>query len=771
MSAPKESLENLEQELRCLRDTITELERQREEYRRGEQPVAVRNDAVLDRFFTLSIDMLCIAGYDGYFKRLNPAWERVLGYSVDELTSSPFLEFVHPDDRAATTAEMQGLVTGHSTISFENRYRAKNGIYRWMLWNATPFPEQQLIYAAARDITERKHAEETLNRFFTLSPDMLSISGYDGYRKIVNPAWERILGFSAAELKAVPLFEFVHPDDRASAMAQFQKMLADECMVSFEARYRAKDGSYRCMQWNATPSPEQRLIYASGRDITERNQAEQKIQRLKEEADAANRAKSEFLARMSHEIRTPLNVVIGTGDLLERTALNTEQRQYVRVFQKAANNLLTLINDILDLSKVESGRLTLDESDFELVELLDSVAEVMSVRAKQKGISLFYKIAPQTPPRLRGDPERLRQVLLNLIGNAIKFTENGQVLMRVEPDPKISAARALQFSVADTGIGIPPEKLDAIFEVFTQADASITRVYGGTGLGLAISKRLVELMNGRIWAESRPGEGATFYFTANFGIATAASAMPPESQVTPLATALDSLGALRILVVDDSEENRFLISEYLKDFGCRLEFAENGQIALEKVCLNAYDLVLMDLRMPVMNGYEATRRIRGWEEEQGRVLTPIIALTASALEADLQKAIDAGCTASLRKPIRLLTLLEAVRKHSVRAGTGAAALPEKIVIHADPRLRAVIPAYLDKRREDVLAILAALEKLDYEMIGELGHKMSGTGGGYGFPRITEIGASIHQAATERNSSAIRSQVAKLSGYLQQVEVI
>jgi PAS domain S-box-containing protein len=731
------------------------------------QPAA-RNDAVLDRFFTLSIDMLCIAGYDGYFKRLNPAWERVLGYSVDELTSSPFLEFVHPDDRAATTAEMQGLVTGHSTISFENRYRAKNGIYRWMMWNATPFPEQQLIYAAARDITERKHAEESLNRFFTLSPDMLSITGYDGYRKIVNSAWERALGFSAAELKAVPLFEFVHPDDRASAMAQFQKMLADECPISFEARYRAKDGSYRWMQWNAAPFPEQRLIYASGRDITERKQAEQKIQRLKEAADAANQAKTEFLARMSHEIRTPLNVVIGTGDLLERTALNTEQRQYVRVFQKAANNLLALINDILDLSRVESGRLTLEESDFELAELLDSVAEVMSVRAKQKGIGLFYNIAPQIPLRLRGDPERLRQVLLNLIGNAIKFTETGQVLVCVEADPKSSAAGTLQFSVADTGIGIPAEKLDAIFEAFTQADASITRAYGGTGLGLAISKRLVELMNGRVWAESRPGEGATFYFTAKLGLATAV--LPPEDQVTPLATALDSLGALRILVVDDSEENRFLIGEYLKDFGCRLEFAENGQIAVEKICLNAYDLVLMDLRMPVMNGYEATRSIRAWEEEQGRALTPVIALTASVLEGELQKAIDAGCTASLRKPIRLRTLLEAVRKYAVRPDTGAAVLPEKIVIHAEPGLRAVIPAYLDNRREDVRAILAALGKLDYEMIGELGHKMCGTGRGYGFPRITEIGASIHQAAKERNLSAIRSQVAELSVYLQQVEV-
>jgi PAS domain S-box-containing protein len=760
--------DDFEREVRRPGETGAELGQQRLSIG-GPSIAAARVEPLLDRFFSLSIDMLCIAGYDGYFKRLNPAWERVLGYSADELTSSPFLEFVHPDDRAATTAEMQGLVTGHSSISFENRYRAKNGIYRWMLWNATPFPEQQLIYAAARDITERKHAEETLNRFFTLSPDMLSITGYDGYRKIVNPAWERILGFSATELKAVPLFEFVHPDDRASAMAQFQKMLADECMISFEARYRAKDGSSRWMQWNAAPFPEQRLIYASGRDITERKQAEQKIQRLMEEADAANRAKTEFLARMSHEIRTPLNVVIGTGDLLERTVLNAEQRQYVRVFQKSANNLLVLINDILDLSRVESGRLTLEESDFELAELLDSVAEVMSVRAKQKSISLSYNIAPQIPSRVRGDPERLRQVLLNLIGNAIKFTQNGRVLMRVEPDPKSSATRALQFSVADTGIGIPADKLDAIFEVFTQADASITRAYGGTGLGLSISKRLVELMNGRIWAESRPGEGATFYFSVKFGIATVA--MVTENQVTQLATAPDSLNGLRILVADDSEENRFLISEYLKDFGCRLEFAENGQIAVEKICLNAYDLVLMDLRMPVMNGYEATRRIRGWEEEQGRALTPIIALTASVLESELQVAIDAGCITSLRKPIRLQTLLEAVRKHAARAGTAVAALPEKIVIHADPSLRAAIPGYLNKRREDVHAILAALEKLDYEMIGELGHKMCGTGGGYGFPQITEIGASIHQAAKERDSSAIRSQVAELSGYLQQVEVI
>src|SRR6201998_4180258 len=233
MNIPKEGHGNLEREIRQVSGDTADPERSGE-YERDAQPMMRREDAVLDRFFTLSIDMLCIAGYDGYFQRMNPAWERVLGYSLDELTSLPFLEFVHPDDRATTIAEMQCITTGHSAISFENRYRAKNGTYRWMLWDATPFPEQQLIYAAARDITERKHAEETLNHFFNLSPDLLSIAGYDGYRVMVNPAWERTLGFTAAELKAVPLFEFIHPNDRALFMAEFQTMLKTEKMWSFE---------------------------------------------------------------------------------------------------------------------------------------------------------------------------------------------------------------------------------------------------------------------------------------------------------------------------------------------------------------------------------------------------------------------------------------------------------------------------------------------------------------------------------------------------------
>ena len=728
--------------------------------------------STLDRFFTLSLDLLCIAGMDGYFKRVNPAWERTLGYTPVEMTASPFLEFVHPDDQANTIAEVGKLASGGETISFENRYRAKDGSYKLLEWNAKPFPEDQLIFAAARDITEHRRAEQMLDRFFTLSLDMLSIVGFDGQRQRINPAWERILGYTAAELAGSSVEELVHPDDRAAIKAQLEKLQRGENMVSFEARYRAKDGSYRWMMWNAIPFAEQQLIYAAARDITERKQAEGRMQQLKEEAESANRAKSEFLARMSHEIRTPLNVIIGMGDVLERTALNTEQRQYVRIFERAGGTLLALINDILDLSKIEAGRIVLEEIDFELAGVLQAVVEILSVRAREKGLDLGYEISPGTPERLTGDPNRLREILVNLVSNAVKFAAHGRVWIRVEPDPDDVRVGSLRFNVSDTGIGIASEKLDLIFEAFTQADTSTSRNYGGTGLGLAISKRMVELMGGRIWAESVPGEGSTFSFTAKFGVG-AGSARPSsvEPAAEPGAVSTDASANPRILVVDDSEDNRLLVAAYLQDLPCRQEFAEDGRIALDKFCSGSYDLVLMDLQMPVLDGYEAIRRMRGWEEEQGRAITPIIALTASALEADLQRALDAGATAWVRKPVRMLTLLDAVRKHAAKSDSSKAPPADRILVRADERLRAVIPRYLESRLKDVETILAALERSDFAAIAALGHKMCGTGAGYGFTPITELGVALEQAAKEQNYAAIREHAAGLSSYLARVTVV
>ncbi|MBZ5634531.1 MAG: PAS domain S-box protein [Acidobacteriia bacterium] len=621
-------------------------------------------------------------------------------------------------------------------------------------------PDQKLIEMLGAlgsqigQFVERKRAEEMFGRFFTLSIDMLCIAGFDGYFKRLNPAWERVLGYTVEELTARPFVDFVHPDDRAATIAVAQKIAKGGQAISFENRYRAKDGTYRWLLWNATPHEEQELIYATARDITERK-------KLREEAEAANQAKSEFLARMSHEIRTPLNVLIGMADLLERTSLNPDQQQYVHTMQRAGTSLLTLINDILDLSKVEAGQIVLEEIDFDLPGLLDAVVEIMSVRAKEKNVELRYEIAPSTPTRLTGDPNRLRQVLINLAGNALKFTEKGQVAVRVEKHPD-DPTDTLRFSVADSGIGIPPDQLESIFEAFIQADVSTARKYGGTGLGLAISKHLVELMNGRIWARNNSGPGATFYFTARLGAHRTEPAMEKIAAGAEAAPA-SQVGSLGILVVDDSEDNRFLVAEYLKSSGCRLDFAENGQVAVEKFCGgshdgSSYDLVLMDLQMPVLDGYEATRRIRAWERERGRPATPVLALTASALESEGSRAMDAGCTEWIRKPVRLADFRAIVGKYAGRrseSGSNA----------AESRIRALAPAYLDQRRQDVRTIQAALEKSDFSSIRVVGHKMSGTGGGYGFPRISEIGAALETAAASKDARAIRAQVEALSAFL------
>ncbi len=616
---------------------------------------------------------------------------------------------------------------------------------------------------------ERKYAEETLDRFFTLSIDMLCIAGFDGFYKRLNPAWERTLGYTVAELMAVPFVDFVHPDDREATLAETARLATGSDTISFENRYRAKDGSYRWLLWTAAPFADYRLIYAAARDITERKRTEAKVSKLREDAEAATHAKSEFLARMSHEIRTPLNVVLGMGDLLERTALNADQRQYVRVLGRAGSNLLTLINDILDISKAESGRISLEDIAFELPEAIEGAVEMMAARASEKGLDLTYHIAPGTPVLLTGDPGRLRQILINLLSNAIKFTAKGSVRIDVRRDPDSPDPGALEFAVSDTGIGISHDQLESIFEAFTQADVSTTRHYGGTGLGLSISKRLVELMQGRIQAESEPSKGTTIRFTAKFGagaeLGAAAERLAEARSITLPAS------ALHILIVDDSEENRFLLSEYLKDFGCKLSFAEDGRNALERFCSATYDLVFMDLQMPVMDGYESTRRMRAWERTNRRPATPILALTASALEAEAQAALDAGCNACLRKPIRMAALLEAVGKYAAKPVAGDGAPSQRILVRADARLRAVIPGYLANRRADVSAIAEALDRSDFRAIRAVGHKMTGTGLGYGFPRISEIGVALERAAKESNAAEIRTQAAELARFIDRVEVV
>ena len=385
------------------------------------------------------------------------------------------------------------------------------------------------------------------------------------------------------------------------------------------------------------------------------------MDRARVAAEAASRLKSDFLATMSHEIRTPMNAIIGMGELLMESPLDDEQRQYIRTLRGAGETLLYIIDDILDLSKVEAGRMTLVEKPFFLGEVVGHIGGMMEGQARSKGLELEVSLPDEGPTALLGDPGRLQQVLFNLVGNAVKFTEAGSVALRVAASGEKEGRLEYHFQVEDTGHGVPTEMREAIFERFTQADTSVTRRHGGTGLGLAISQRLVALMGGRIWLESEEGRGSTFHFTACFP-----RAQQPATRATQPVVAepvVEPARPRRLLLVEDSPDNRTLILLYLKGGPYEVECAENGLEALEKFRDRRFDLVLMDMQMPIMDGYSATREIRRWEREGDHLPTPVVALTAHALKGDDDKSLEAGCDDHLTKPIKKRVLLEALERH------------------------------------------------------------------------------------------------------------
>ena len=633
---------------------------------------------------------------------------------------------------------------------------------------------RKLVEAEQKKLDQRLRDQQFYTRSLIESNiDALMTTDPAGIITDVNKQMEALTGCTRDELIGAPFKNYFTDPERAEA--GIKRVLSEKKVTDYELTACARDGKQTVVSYNATTFYDRdrtlQGVFAAARDVTERKRVEAELQQAKAVAESASQTKSDFLASMSHEIRTPMNAIIGIADLLAKTPLSAEQDKYVQIFRRAGDNLLHLINDILDLSKVEASQLELERTRFSLNDLLGKVTEMVAVRAHEKGLALVCEIAPEVPRDLVGDPTRLRQVLLNLLGNAIKFTESGEVALRVALDAGSSVPGALRFTISDTGIGIPDEKLGTVFERFTQADSSTTRRYGGSGLGLTISKRLVELMGGRIEVDSGVGKGSVFSFAVPLEIWAGA---------TRQATVLVGTGpepplpALQVLLVEDSPDNRTITIAYLQDTPYQVEIAENGAIAFEKFTAGHYDLVLMDRQMPVMDGLAATRAIRKWEQANDRPPTPIIALTASALKGDQEKFVAAGCTAFLTKPIKQEVLLQAIKEHSLAApatSNEARCQNDPILVHANPRFTDLIPGFLQNRRHDVSALLDALDRSDYETVESLGHGMKGAGGSWGFQGITDIGAALEQAAGSADNEASRRWVGELTRYLDCVEVV
>ncbi|QDV39500.1 response regulator [Tautonia plasticadhaerens] len=515
-------------------------------------------------------------------------------------------------------------------------------------------PGDRRVALLFNDISTRKRAELERDRFFELSVDLIAIASIaDGTWKRVNPAFGRILGWSEAELVARPFLEIVHPDDLERSRGAIAELAEGRPLDAFEHRLRCKDGSDRWIAWTTAPYAAEGLIYCVGRDTTDRKQAEQALLDSKRHAEAASRAKSEFLANMSHEIRTPMTAILGYADILASRLRGPEDQDCVETIRRNGRFLIQVINDILDLSKIEAGKLEIQPERIEPARIVEEVRSLMDVRAREKGLPLEVRYDGPIPRAIESDPTRLRQILINLVGNAIKFTESGlvRVVVRFEPGPG-----RLVFEVEDSGIGLTPEQQAGLFRPFTQADGTMTRRFGGTGLGLVICRRLVEMLGGEIAVDSAPGRGSTFSFSVTSPpmrgepMVEPGDAERPPSRPDAKADLPPRLEG-RILVVDDLPEIRLVARHHLERAGVEVLDAPDGRQALEAVDradreARPIDAIVLDVQMPVMDGLETVSRLRAIGFDR-----PIIALTAHAMQGDRERILDAGFDDHLAKPI------------------------------------------------------------------------------------------------------------------------
>jgi PAS domain S-box-containing protein len=655
------------------------------ERKRAEAELA-RARADIDQFFAVSADMMGIANAEGRFVRVNPAFERTLGFTPQELMAKPFMEFLHPDDQAAARERVAALARNRGVRDVETRCRCRDGSYRWLLWTRM-VNQDGTVFATGRDVTERRAAGLELELragLLDLAHDAVVVREPSESRiTFWNREAEAVYGYTRAEATgrvSHDLLATVFPESQQVV----DEALARDGQWKGVLSHTRKDGrvievsSRQAVQRDADGWPI--AIIELNSDITERRQMDRELRASREQALQASRLKSEFLANMSHEIRTPLNGVVCMSELMLDTELDHEQREYAEVTMTSAEALMTVISDILDFSKITAGKVDMLHETYSLETVVDDVCAIAGLRAAEKDVELAVSIGADVPPAVVGDGSRMRQVLVNLLGNAVKFTAQGEIVVRVVLQADEDATERLRVEVSDSGIGIEPDKLPDLFQSFSQADATTTRKYGGTGLGLSIAKQLVELMGGEIGAYSTPGVGSTFWFTLPCVRGTSADAAPPVMDLT----------GIRLLIVDGDATSRGIIARQSAGWGVIPDSADSGRAALRRLERAAdlgrpFELAVIDMHMPEMDGLELARAIRANPRLRS---TRLIMLSSAPVRTAEARA--AGIDGSLAKPVGQARLRDQLAASLKRVARPADPTPPPASKPAASRLHVLI---------------------------------------------------------------------------------
>ncbi len=733
------------------------------------------------QIFAHSLDVICTIDETGCFTQVSAAARDVWGYEPEELVGRRYIDLVHPEDHAKTNECASQIMSGEAATDFENRYIRKDGSLVPMNWSANWSALEKTMFCVAHDMADRHESTEQLRaseeRFRSVAQSLGdAIISADAGGSIIfwNQAAESIFGHSAVEVLGQPLalimperFREMHRRGMARHQATGEARVIGQT-VELEGLH--KDGREFPIELSLSTwqTAEGRFYTGIVRDITLRKKIKEELHEAKEAAEAASLAKSEFLANVSHEIRTPLNGILGMTDLALDLELSAEARKHLGVVKTSGLSLLGLLNDLLDFSKIEAGQLHFEEVPFDLQRCLENIAMPLRNRAQNKGLALLLRIDPAIASTVVGDPTRLGQVITNLADNAIKFTAAGSVTIEVQQVAERERHLALEFSVTDTGIGIPLDKQELIFQAFAQADGSTTRHYGGTGLGLGICARLVERMRGKLKVESEIGRGSKFHFVARFGAVDgpAPVAPPPVSIETE-----PPRGGLRILVAEDNAVNREVVLGLLERAGHHLAPANDGHEAVSLYRRERFDVVLMDVQMPSLDGFAATSEIRKLERQLGR-RTPIVAMTAHAMAGDEARCLAAGMDGYLSKPLTRQGLLAVIAKvlpqaaETLTASPAPAASPgwDGLLEHFEGEsalLERLSVIFLETTPPALEAMRSAAAERNAPVLAQLAHSLLSSVGVFGAKAAVAIALQLEDAGRRADFTEVPEQLNRL----------